>query len=70
MKPINIFGITIRDGLPTLEACVIGHINDAHINLIELARAEFIRFQDIYGRRYAGMILTLGDDEVYVYNFT
>jgi hypothetical protein len=61
MTPINVYGLSSQDGIPTLEPLVVGYINEHHLNHVEIARNEFEKARAQWGRLYDGIILTFGN---------
>lgn len=67
-EPIDIIGLRVEKRLPTCEMLVIGLFNDTHINHIELARYQFLKFRD-EGKVFDGIMLVFGENDCSIYNF-
>lgn len=65
--PIGIYGITAKDGIPTFHL-LRWTKNEEHVNLIELARAQW-HLSAQTGQTFRNIVLIAGGDEVRTYQF-
>jgi hypothetical protein len=69
MTPINVYGLSCKNGEPILQSLLIGYKNQQNLNHVDIAREQFDQARREWGRIFDGIVLTFGNNCI-VYDFT